>query len=217
MLTVAQHTFSWAALKDILKGHVPLVDVIIMVGVTLTTSFINMAAAVALGVLASALRFAWQASCNMSSRESGKGTKLQHRYIRIRGPLFFGSALVFQKLCEPSERDREVAAKFQARCALAAKKREEKEETFPFLATGRETIIDFSESQVWDHAAIMAIEAVCKEYHKLGVILRLRYLSPDCREKLLEGSDVNEWSTEVDVDIALDPSYLVGEDPKNKF
>lgn len=217
MLTVAQHTFSWTILGDVVKGRVPWADIVIVVSVTMTTAFVNMAAAVALGVLASALRFAWQASCNMSARETGKGTPLNHRYIRVQGPLFFGSALTFQKLCDPSARDREMALKHRSRFLLAAKKKEHKQADAPFaFSTGRETVIDFLNSQVWDHAAMMAIEAICKHYHELGVKLHLRHLSPDCREKLLEGSDVGEWSTELNVDPSSDPSYQVGVDPQNK-
>jgi len=42
----------------------------------------------------------------------------------------------------------------------------------------------------------------------------LRGLSSDCREKLFESSKIGQLSTEVDVDSANDPTYLVGEDPK---
>lgn len=217
MLTVAQHTFSWSIMKDIVKGQVPRADILLMVAVTMTTAFVNMAAAVGLGVLVSALRFAWQASCNMSAKETGSGTQLNNRQIHVRGPLFFGSALTFQKLCEPSMRDREIADQKRPRFELAVKKRAEKHNIIPLdFTTGRETTIDFTDSQVWDHAAVMAIEATCKQYHKLGVKLHLRHLSPDCREKLMEGSDVGDWSTEFDIDPSTDPSYLVGVDPKDK-
>ncbi|CAJ1952711.1 unnamed protein product [Cylindrotheca closterium] len=222
MLTVAQHTFSWGLLDSMVKGQVPWADIILTVSVTLTTTFVNMAAAVGLGVLASALRFAWQASCNISARSTGKGTSLQNRYINVQGPLFFGSALTFQKLCQPSEQDREIATKLENRFLLKAKSKanegtsEETPSHPPKFMTGRETVIDFLNSQVWDHAAIMAIESVCKRYHDLGVKLHLRHVSPDCREKILECSDVGEWSTEFDVDASSDPTYLVGVDPINK-
>eukprot|EP00980_Cylindrotheca_fusiformis_P003496 scaffold781_cov132-Cylindrotheca_fusiformis.AAC.15 len=220
MLTVAQHTFSWAIMKDIAKGQVPRAEIMLMVAVTLTTAFVNMAAAVGLGVLVSALRFAWQASCDMSAKETGSGTQLNNRLIHLRGPLFFGSALTFQSLCEPSMRDRETADRLRPRFELAVQKRQEKHpngDPSPLeFSTGRETIIDFTDSQVWDHAAVMAIEATCKQYHELGVKLHLRHLSPDCREKLLEGSDVGEWSTEFDIDPSTDPSYLVGVDPRHR-
>jgi len=222
MLTVAQHTFSWEILDSIIKGQVPWADIIIMVSVTMTTSFLNMAAAVGLGVLASALRFAWQASCNISARSTGKGTSLQNRCIHVQGPLFFGSALTFQKLCEPTEKDREIATRLQTRFLLRANRKEQQAKQQenppppPTFLTGRETVIDFLSSQVWDHAAIMAIESVCKRYHELGVKLHLRHLSADCREKILECSDVGEWSTELDVDASSDPPYWVGVDPTNK-
>ena len=40
-------------------------------------------------------------------------------------------------------------------------------------------------------------------------ILPILHLAP----KLIEGSDIGEWSTELVADPANDPSYLVGEDP----
>lgn len=228
MFTVAQHTFSWGLFEDVFKGQVPWVDICIIALVSWTTAFVNMAVAVAIGVLASALRFAWQASCNMSAKESGFGTRLKNRYIRVQGPLFFGSSTTFGKLCGPSDQDREVAAKIRARMAARWKKKANSDSSsssssiqpttspVPFK-TGRETVIDFLESQVWDHAAIMAIETLAQEYHDLGVKLRLRHLSPDCREKLLESSDIDGLSTELDVDSSSDPNYLVGEDPKTKI
>jgi len=214
MLTVAQHTFSWGLLQDICKGKVPWSDVLIIGSVMWTTAFVNMAAAVGVGVLASALRFAWQASCNMSAQESDCfAATVRRRYIRVQGPLFFGSTTTFEKLCKPSTKDREAAAKYRARVARRRLKKKNSE-TAVIMPTGRETVIDFSESQVWDHSAIMAIEGLALQYHEMGVKLRLRGLSSDCREKLFESSKIGQLSTEVDVDSANDPTYLVGEDPK---
>jgi len=235
MLAVAQHTFSWGMLQSVMKGQVPTVDIFIIVMVTLTTACVNMAVAVALGVLASALRFAWQASCNMSAHEGNGSSIVRIRNIRIQGPLFFGSTITFEKLCEPSAEDREVAKKLRIKFENKTKRKRKKGSTKTsgsssnsiggsapppdeaqqsvILKTGRETAIDFSDSQVWDHAAIMAIEKVALKHHNLGVKLRLRHLSPDCREKLMESSDIDKLSTELAVDTTNDPSYLVGEDP----
>jgi len=211
MLTVAQHTFSWGLLEDIVKGQIPLADIAIIVTVTWMTAYVNMAAAVGVGVLASALRFAWQASCNMSVQESGHLTG--HRVIRVKGPLFFGSATTFQKLCAPSVKDREAAQKERAR----SKNGGAHGDALATIKTGRETTIDLIETQVWDHSAVMAIESLAQDYHKIGVNLSLRHLSPDCREKLLESSDIDELSTKMPVDPLNDPSYLVGQDPKGDF
>ena len=82
------------------------------------------------------------------------------------------------------------------------------------FSTGREVVIDFIGSRVWDHSAIVAIDTLARQYHELGVTLHLRHLSPDCRALLLRSSDVHltSYSTILDVDAPLDPSYQVADD-----
>ena len=77
-------------------------------------------------------------------------------------------------------------------------------------------VIDFIASRVWDHSAIMAIDALARQYHEVGVTLHLRHLSPDCRALLLRSSDVHldSYSTILDVDAPLDPLYQVADDYK---
>lgn len=201
MFTVAHHTFSWDLMEDVFKRQVPVTDLIIIAMVSWTTAFVNMAAAVGLGVLASALRFAWQASCNMSATHSGP---LQQRTVRLKGPLFFGSTMIFQRLCEPTSKDREWAEKIRVRSTASSP---------AFRKPTREVVLDFIDCQVWDQAAIMALEALAQQYHALDIKLRLRHLSPDCREKVLERSDIGDFSAELEKDPQNDPVYLVGADP----
>ena len=82
------------------------------------------------------------------------------------------------------------------------------------FSTGREVVIDFIGSRVWDHSAIVAIDTLARQYHELGVTLHLRHLSPDCRALLLRSSDVHltSYSTILDIDAPLDPSYQVADD-----
>jgi len=63
MLSVAGHTFAWSSVRMLPK--VPFADALVVVAVALVTLWKNLAVAVAVGVLASALRFAWQASCDL--------------------------------------------------------------------------------------------------------------------------------------------------------
>ena len=213
MLTVAHHTFSWDFVQDVYKGQVPIADIVIVVMVSWTTAVFNMAAAVALGVLASALRFAWQASCNMSATTSLSRSGGPQRIVYLRGPLFFGSTLPFSRLCEPTQQDREWAEKQKK---ILARRKNTSQPPISFRKPTRVVAIDFISCQVWDHAAIMALEALAKQYHDLGIQLSLRHLSADCREKLVECSDISDFSIILDVDPAHDPMYLVGEDPKTR-
>ncbi len=94
MFMVAIGTFEWASLKVI--GKMPTVDVIVMVVVVLITVFMhNLALAVLVGVIISALVFAWENALRIRARKSilPNGIKLYEIY----GPLFFGSSDTFLK------------------------------------------------------------------------------------------------------------------------
>ena len=86
MFIVAIGTFEWASLRVI--GKVPLSDVIVMVIVTLITVFFhNLALAVLVGVIISALVFAWENSKRIRARKSIDEDGIKH--YEIYGPLFF--------------------------------------------------------------------------------------------------------------------------------
>jgi len=92
MVMVSIGTFEWASLK--VFGKMPLTDVIVMVVVTLVTVFLhNLALAVLIGVIISALAFAWENALRIRARKyiDEEGSK----HYEIYGPLFFGSISVF--------------------------------------------------------------------------------------------------------------------------
>ncbi len=92
MFMVAIGTFEWASLKVV--GKMPWTDVIVMVVVILITVFMhNLALAVLVGVIISALVFAWENALRIRARKSilDNGSKL----YEIFGPLFFGSTNLF--------------------------------------------------------------------------------------------------------------------------
>jgi SulP family sulfate permease len=94
MVMVSIGTFEWASLK--VFGKMPLTDVIVMVVVTLVTVFLhNLALAVLIGVIISALAFAWENALRIRARKyiDDNGSK----HYEIRGPLFFGSVSVFNE------------------------------------------------------------------------------------------------------------------------
>lgn len=92
MVMVSVGTFEWASLK--VFGKMPFSDVIVMVIVTLVTVFLhNLALAVLVGVIISALTFAWENAKRIRARKyvDKEGTK----HYEIYGPLFFGSISAF--------------------------------------------------------------------------------------------------------------------------
>ncbi len=104
MIMVAIGTFEWASLKTFKR--MPKSDVFVMVLVTLITVFLhNLALAVLIGVIISAIVFAWENALRIRARKyvDDKGVK----HYEIYGPLFFGSVSLFNEkfdvLTDPDE------------------------------------------------------------------------------------------------------------------
>lgn len=92
MFMVAIGTFEWASLKVFRK--VPKTDVIVMVLVAgVTAIFHNLALAVIIGVVISALAYAWENAKRIRARKSVDEHGYKH--YEIYGPLFFGSTAAF--------------------------------------------------------------------------------------------------------------------------
>ena len=92
MIMVALGTFEWASLKTFRR--MPKSDVLVMVLVTLVTVFLhNLALAVLVGVIISALVFAWDNAKRIRARKSTDDEGVKH--YEIYGPLFFGSTTLF--------------------------------------------------------------------------------------------------------------------------
>lgn len=94
MIMVAIGTFEWASLRTFRR--MPKSDVLVMVLVTLVTIFLhNLALAVLVGVIISALVFAWDNAKRIRARKfmDDKGVK----HYEIYGPLFFGSTTAFSE------------------------------------------------------------------------------------------------------------------------
>ena len=92
MIMVALGTFEWASLKTFRR--MPKSDVLVMVLVTLVTVFLhNLALAVLVGVVISALVFAWDNAKRIRARKSIDDEGVKH--YEIYGPLFFGSTTLF--------------------------------------------------------------------------------------------------------------------------
>jgi SulP family sulfate permease len=114
MFVVSAKTFAWASLR--LYGKIPRPDFLVMVLVTVVTVFTDLAIAVILGVIISALVFAWEHAkeIRVKTYVDGLGMKI----YELTGTLFFGSVANFQGLFSPKDDPEEVIIEFrQARVA----------------------------------------------------------------------------------------------------
>src|SRR5690606_35620869 len=99
MFMVVIGTFEWSNFR--VMRRVPKSDAFVIVLVSTVTVFFDLAIAVGVGVIASALVFAWQKSQQISATTSLKadGTKV---YV-LDWPLFFASIASFRDLFTPGD------------------------------------------------------------------------------------------------------------------
>ena len=92
MIMVAVGTFEWTSFRTFRR--MPKSDVLVMVLVTLVTILLhNLALAVLIGVIISALVFAWDNAKRIRARKRIDEEGIKH--YEIYGPLFFGSVQAF--------------------------------------------------------------------------------------------------------------------------
>lgn len=108
MFMVVIGTFAWSSFRIINK--IPLADAIVLVTVSAVTVWQDLAIAVIVGVIMSALVFAWQNATKIRARKSMKedGTKV----YEIWGPLFFGSVQSFNSKFDPANDPESVELDF---------------------------------------------------------------------------------------------------------
>ncbi len=109
MFMVVIGTFEWASLKMMRK--VPVSDYLVMLLVAGYTAVMHdLATAVVLGVIASALVFAWQHAkhIGVDIKHNEFGSKI----YQLHGPLFFASATSFKELFDPASDPDDVVIDF---------------------------------------------------------------------------------------------------------
>lgn len=110
MFMVAIGTFEWASFKTFRK--MPNSDVVVMVLVTLITAIThNLAVAVLLGVIISALAYSWENAKRIRARKHIDENGVKH--YEIYGPLFFGSTTLFSEKFDVSGDPEEIIIDFQ--------------------------------------------------------------------------------------------------------
>jgi SulP family sulfate permease len=109
MIMVSIGTFEWASMRSF--GKMPVSDVLVMVLVTLVTVFLhNLALAVLIGVIISALVFAWENAKRIRARKHIDEQGVKH--YEIYGPLFFGSVATFNEKFDVLNDPQEVIIDF---------------------------------------------------------------------------------------------------------
>ena len=110
MMIVAIKTFNWGSVK--IFNRMPLSDIIVMIIVTFITIVLhNLALAVLIGVVISALVFAWENAVRIRARKftDNEGNK----HYEIYGPLFFGSTTHFLDKFDVENDPQTVIVNFQ--------------------------------------------------------------------------------------------------------
>ncbi|HUS97134.1 MAG TPA: STAS domain-containing protein, partial [Hyphomicrobiaceae bacterium] len=100
MFMVVIGTFAWQSLT--ILRRIPLTDALVMLLVTAVTVISDLAVAVVVGVIVSALAYAWNNAKRIHAtieQDGDGGTKV----YRIEGPLFFGSTDGFAELFNPQQ------------------------------------------------------------------------------------------------------------------
>ncbi len=109
MFIVVIGTFEWSSVR--IFNKIPRHDAFVLVLVSAVTVISDLAIAVIVGVIVSALVFAWEHAkhINVSSYIDDNGSKV----YELNGPLFFGSVKNFRELFNPEDDPQDVIIEFK--------------------------------------------------------------------------------------------------------
>ncbi|MBT8134834.1 MAG: SulP family inorganic anion transporter, partial [Gammaproteobacteria bacterium] len=109
MFIVVLGTFEWSSIR--IFNKIPRHDAFVLVLVSAVTVATDLAIAVVVGVIVSALVFAWEHAkhINVNSYIDDNGSKV----YELNGPLFFGSVKNFRDLFSPEDDPDDVIIEFQ--------------------------------------------------------------------------------------------------------
>jgi len=109
MFMVVLGTFEWSSLRIIRK--IPRTDAFILILVSGVTVASDLAVAVVVGVIVSALVFAWNHAKHIGVESSIDENG--YKVYELRGPVFFGSVSSFKTLFDPENDPEHVVIEFQ--------------------------------------------------------------------------------------------------------
>ena len=156
MLLVCQSTFSWSSLR--IFNKIPKVDAFIIALVSFVTVKDDLAKAVVAGTIASALGFAWKQSTSITASAN----------------LVPGS----------NSDDLELYKEYKLSGPLFFGSTMQFSSLFDIKSDPGDIIIDFTNSRIYDHSALEAINSLSDRYGAVGKRVRLRHLSSDCAQLL---------------------------------
>lgn len=108
MFMVVIGTFAWSSLR--IMNKIPRTDAFVIVLVSVTTVFFDLAIAVFVGVIVSALVFAWNSAHHITTIiEKDENSKTYNLY----GPIFFGSVASFKDLFNPNDDPQTIIVDFE--------------------------------------------------------------------------------------------------------
>lgn len=109
MFIVVLGTFEWSSLRIIRK--IPITDAFVLILVSAVTVATDLAVAVIVGVIVSALAFAWEhaSHIHIKGHDDANGSRI----YELNGPLFFGSVKNFHDLFSPDTDPDDVILEFQ--------------------------------------------------------------------------------------------------------
>jgi SulP family sulfate permease len=109
MFVVVLGTFEWSSFRII--GKIPKTDAFVLVLVSAITVFTDLAIAVLVGVIVSALFFAWEHASHINVKQYN--VEDGSRVYELNGPLFFGSVKNFLDLFTPANDPNDVIIDFK--------------------------------------------------------------------------------------------------------
>lgn len=98
MFMVVIGTFAWQSFT--IMRRVPRIDAFVIILVTVVTVWHDLAVAVIVGVIVSALAYAWNAARRIDANTERQGDT---KVYKLKGPLFFGSIEGFNELFTPNK------------------------------------------------------------------------------------------------------------------
>ncbi len=108
MFMVVVGTFAWQTLR--IMNRIPAMDGAVIIIVTVVTVYSDLAIAVIVGVIVSALAYAWNNATRLHARIEEPAEDI--RVYQIEGPLFFGSTEGFAELFDPASDPKTVIVDF---------------------------------------------------------------------------------------------------------
>ncbi|GAB6053993.1 SulP family inorganic anion transporter [Magnetospira thiophila] len=109
MMMVVLGTFEWSSFRILHK--IPRADAFVLILVSGVTVFTDLAVAVVVGVIVSALVYAWGNATRIQAKCARDG--LGNKVYSIEGPLFFGSVTAFRDLFDPENDTDDVVVDFR--------------------------------------------------------------------------------------------------------